>query len=89
MHYIRIAQLASTRTRAGRWPVAPSTVWRWVERGILPPPIALGPGVSAWPLPVIEAHEAAAAAAAATDAAAQLRAAAASVATRTAREVAA
>ena len=56
--FIRVGDLASTKDRQGRWPVAPATIWRWVSTGILPPPVALGPGVTAWPMAVIEAHEA-------------------------------
>lgn len=55
--FIRINELASTRDRAGRWPVAPATVWRWVAAGLLDAPVRLGPQVSAWPVEVIEAHE--------------------------------
>jgi predicted DNA-binding transcriptional regulator AlpA len=55
--YIRLAELASTPKVAGRWPVSPATVWRWVKAGILPNPVRLGPQVVAWPIEVIEAHE--------------------------------
>lgn len=57
--YVRIAQLASTPQHAGRWPVSPATIWRWCARGRLPAPVRLSPGVSAWPLDVIEEFEAA------------------------------
>ena len=56
--YIRISELASTPDKPGRWPVAPATVWRWVAAGKLPQPVRLGPQVTAWPVAVIEQHEA-------------------------------
>ena len=49
MMFIRIAQLASTPARPGRW--------RWVREGKLAPPVKLGPGCTAWPMEVIEQHE--------------------------------
>ena len=55
--FIRINELASTSQHAGRWPVAPATVWRWVKTGRLEAPVRLGPQVSAWPLEAIEAFE--------------------------------
>ena len=55
--FIRIAQLASTKKNPGRWPVSPATVWRWAHAGLLPAPGRLGPGVSAWPIEVIEQFE--------------------------------
>jgi predicted DNA-binding transcriptional regulator AlpA len=57
--YIRPRDLASTKTKPGRWPVSTATLWRWVTAGILPPPVKLGPQIAAWPIDVIEAHEAA------------------------------
>ena len=83
--YIRPRELASTKTRPGRWPVSTATLWRWVEAGILPPPIKLGPQVAAWPLSVIEAHEAAKAAAAPPSTMQKAAAGTASVAKRQAR----
>jgi len=56
--YIRIGQLASTKDKEGRWPVSPPTVWRWSKSGLLPQPVRLGPGVTAWPIEVIEKFEA-------------------------------
>lgn len=55
--YIRIGQLASTPDKEGRWPVSAPTVWRWAKNGLLAPPVRLGPGVTAWPLEVIETFE--------------------------------
>ncbi|MBS1179811.1 MAG: hypothetical protein H6R06_4223 [Proteobacteria bacterium] len=65
--YLRPSDLGSTKDKPGRWPVTPNTLWRWVQEGILPPPIRLGPQVSAWPLEVIEAYEAEQAAARSLD----------------------
>jgi predicted DNA-binding transcriptional regulator AlpA len=62
--YIRPRDLASTKSKPGRWPVTTSTLWRWVAAGVLPQPVKLGPQVAAWPMEVIEAYEAAQAAAA-------------------------
>jgi predicted DNA-binding transcriptional regulator AlpA len=55
--FIRISELASAKDRAGRWPVSAATIWRWVADGLLEPPVRLGPGVSAWPVEVIERYE--------------------------------
>jgi len=57
MMFIRIAQLASTPARPGRWPCSGPTIWRWVREGKLAPPVKLGPGCTAWPMEVIEQHE--------------------------------
>lgn len=55
--FIRITELSSSKGKPGRWPVSGQTIWRWVASGVLPPPVKLGPQVSAWPMEVIEAHE--------------------------------
>lgn len=47
--YVRIPQL---RAALG---VGNSTVYLWLERGILPRPVRFGPNVVGWPVPV--AHE--------------------------------
>ena len=86
--YIRPRELASTKTRPGRWPVSAATLWRWVAAGILPPPVKLGPQVAAWPLAVIEAHESAQAAAAPVDTSQKAAAGTASVAKRQSRRAA-
>ena len=57
--YIRMSELASTPTRKGRYPVTSATIWRWVNRGLFPKPVQLGPGTSAWDLSLVEEHEAA------------------------------
>ena len=84
--YIRPRELASTKTRPGRWPVSTATLWRWVSAGLLQPPVKLGPQVAAWPLEVIEAHEAARAAAAPGSTAQKSAAGAASIAKRQSRK---
>lgn len=83
--YIRPRDLASTKTKAGRWPVTTSTLWRWVALGVLPAPVKLGPQVAAWPLEVIEAYEAAQAAAAPAETAQKAEAGRASVDKRRAK----
>ena len=83
--YIRPRELASTKTRPGRWPVSNATLWRWVNVGILPKPVKLGPQVVAWPISVIETCEAAWDAAAPGTSEQQAAAGAASVAKRQAR----
>ncbi|MGF1620179.1 MAG: helix-turn-helix transcriptional regulator [Rhodomicrobiaceae bacterium] len=32
-----------------------TTIWRWVQEGILPQPIEISPGVRGWPEPVLVA----------------------------------
>ena len=80
--YIRPRDLASTKGRPGRWPVSTATLWRWVAAGVLQAPVKLGPQVAAWPLEVIEAHEAALAAAAPASSTQKFAAGAASAAKR-------
>ncbi len=53
---------ASQPERIGRYPVAPSTIWRWVQRGEFPSPIKLAGGTSAWRVEDVVAWEAARAA---------------------------
>jgi prophage regulatory protein len=55
--YLRMRQLATTPGRQGRLPLAPSTLWRWTATGQFPKPVPLSPGVSAWPIDVIEQWE--------------------------------
>lgn len=45
---IRIADIASTPTKAGILPVSPATIWRWVRDGKFPQPFKLSAGVTAW-----------------------------------------
>ncbi len=43
---------------ATRWKIHPVTVWKWVSKGILPPPTKLGPNVRGWDSDVIKQYEA-------------------------------
>lgn len=51
---IRLAQLASTKSRPGLLPVSPATVWRWVREGKMPKPFKLGAGTTVWDADGIE-----------------------------------
>lgn len=52
---IRIADLATTKRKAGRLPVSPATVWRWVKEGKFPAPFKLGPNTTVFDLDLVEA----------------------------------
>lgn len=52
---IRISELASTRAKAGKLPVSPATVWRWVREGKFPKPFKLGESVTVWDLNAVDA----------------------------------
>lgn len=39
---------ATVRDLATRYGVAPSTIWRWCDRGTYPRPIHLMPGTTRW-----------------------------------------
>ena len=52
---IRIADLASTKLKAGRLPVSPATLWRWVAQSKFPAPFKLGPNTTVWDLDQVEA----------------------------------
>jgi len=56
---IRIAEIASTPTKAGILPVSPATIWRWVRDGKFPKPFKLGSSVTAWHMADIEDYIAA------------------------------
>jgi prophage regulatory protein len=45
---IRIGELATTRAKAGKLPVSPATIWRWVKNGKFPKPFKLGERVTVW-----------------------------------------
>lgn len=55
--YFRIRELASVPGRAGLFPVAPATIWRWVKLGTFPAPVRLSEGVTAWPAEAVEAFQ--------------------------------
>lgn len=48
----------SVKQLARRWNVGVATVWRWSARGIIPPPVLLGPGTTRWRAGEILAYEA-------------------------------
>ena len=52
---IRIGDLASTPKKAGRLPVSPATVWRWVKEGKFPAPFKLGPNTTVFDLDQVDA----------------------------------
>lgn len=62
--YLRIDALATTPARdgrpaqQGRYPVTPSTLWRWVKAGHFPAPVKLGPQTTAWPVDVLDKWDA-------------------------------
>ena len=45
---IRVAELATTKSKPGLLPVSPATVWRWVREGKFPKPFKLGASVTVW-----------------------------------------
>ena len=49
--YVRASQLVSVRTRPGipvPLPFSAPTLWRKVREGTFPPPVKLGPRMTAW-----------------------------------------
>jgi prophage regulatory protein len=48
MRVIRLAELATTKDKAGLLPVSPATIWRWVREGKFPKPFKLGDSVTVW-----------------------------------------
>lgn len=51
---VRIAEVATTPTKAGILPVSPATIWRWVRDGKFPKPFKIGPCVTAWDMADVE-----------------------------------
>ena len=51
---IRVAELATTKSKAGLLPVSPATVWRWVREGKFPKPFKLGESTTVWNLADVE-----------------------------------
>lgn len=49
----------SDRQLADRWESSRPTIWRWVTKGLLPPPVKFSAGTSRWPPYEIDAIEAA------------------------------
>ena len=52
---IRVADIATTKTKKGMLPVSPATVWRWVKAGKFPKPFKLGEAVTVWDAAEVEA----------------------------------
>jgi predicted DNA-binding transcriptional regulator AlpA len=52
--YIRVSELATTATKAGRLPVSAATIWRWVREGKFPKPIKLGASVTVWDIEEVD-----------------------------------
>ena len=48
----------SDKALALRYEVSRATIWRWVHRGILPPPVQLSPGCTRWDADQVEARDA-------------------------------
>jgi prophage regulatory protein len=48
MKTIRINDLATVNGKAGKLPVSPATIWRWVKNGSFPKPFKLGTHVTVW-----------------------------------------
>lgn len=51
---IRVAELATTKSKPGLLPISPATAWRWSRQGLLPKPFKLGDGVTVWDRQAIE-----------------------------------
>lgn len=51
---LRVAEIATTKSKAGLLPVSSSTVWRWVREGKFPEPFKLGERVTVWDATVVE-----------------------------------
>ncbi len=49
--FIRMPQLSQ------RIDSAPSSIRRWVNEGLFPPPVKIGPRASAWSVPTVEEWE--------------------------------
>lgn len=51
---IRVADIATTKEKAGLLPVSPATIWRWVREGKFPKPFKLGDSVTVWDAAAVE-----------------------------------
>ncbi|VWX60026.1 conserved hypothetical protein [Burkholderiales bacterium 8X] len=51
---IRVAELATTKDKAGLLPVSPATIWRWVRTGKFPKPFKLGDAITVWDASAVE-----------------------------------
>ncbi|MDM5181631.1 AlpA family phage regulatory protein [Massilia sp. DJPM01] len=52
---MRVAEIATTKEKAGILPVSPATIWRWVRDGKFPKPFKIGAGVTVWHAAEVEA----------------------------------
>jgi prophage regulatory protein len=52
---LRVADIATTKSKAGLLPVSPATIWRWTREGRFPKPFKLGASVTVWDAGEIEA----------------------------------
>lgn len=59
---MRVAEIATTKEKAGILPVSPATIWRWVRDGKFPKPFKIGAGVTVWHATEVEAFVASCAA---------------------------
>ena len=51
---LRIAEIATTKSKTGLLPVSSTTVWRWVREGKFPKPFKLGESVTVWDAAEVE-----------------------------------
>lgn len=51
----------SVKEVAARYGVDPSTIWRWLKKGLFPEPKRFGPQTLRWAISDLESHEAEAA----------------------------
>lgn len=51
---LRVAEIATTKSKPGLLPVSPTTVWRWVREGKFPKPFKLGECVTVWDAAEVE-----------------------------------
>jgi len=52
---IRVADIATTKSRKGLLPVSPATIWRWTREKKFPQPFKLGESVTVWDAAEVEA----------------------------------
>lgn len=52
---VRIADLASSKDKAGLLPVSIATIWRWTKAGRFPAPFKLGVNCTVWDKAQVEA----------------------------------
>ena len=54
MNTIRLNELATVNGKAGKLPVSPATIWRWVRNGTFPKPFKLGASVTVWDVEAVD-----------------------------------